>query len=151
MARSASCLIQPRTTCPGVILLTVDWALPHPSLIRGYPADLPTKLRFLLPRWPQLFQVDKNWPAQWFLLWFNLECDWTTGLWYFKHSPCLWVTLPAPNCPLVGQTWWQVDLCPSAVRWSKISAWNPPCYYLQSFPAHASVLNILHFLLWCQG
>lgn len=35
---------------PGVVLLTVDWTLPHPSLIRGYPADLPTKLRFLLPR-----------------------------------------------------------------------------------------------------
>lgn len=33
-----------------VVLLTVDWALPHLSLIRGYPADLPTKLRFLLPR-----------------------------------------------------------------------------------------------------
>lgn len=64
-------LIQLRTTCPGwhCHLSTVDWALPHQSWIQKMPPqtclqvnimEIFSQLRFLLPRWPKLCQVDRK-------------------------------------------------------------------------------------------
>lgn len=53
--------MQPRSTCPGLALLTVGWALGPPT---GQPDGDLFSVEFYLPDDPSLCQSDTNCPAQ---------------------------------------------------------------------------------------